>query len=397
MYNRAMNWLLRASAWLLVLLVLSVFGPVFNSAYAQDTLPQTPPELRDFKLEPASPRSDTPPPDEPLIVIPQRKAPEIRPAPQLPVAVPLIPVPASSDAQPTPTQQDITGKARAIVRTKQTVRQDTEQTRSPTDGLSAVAGTLPEASNDNIAPRSQATTPENKIKQSSLNWWWLASLLLAGAIMVLVLIWRRSSAQQMEIASGRCVVETENPDTTTFLEPPIPNEQPAPFIALRPVMEIIFTPQTATVGFNNLTICGVIDIVNSGKAPAKNMYFRTDLISASAEQDQSIAAFNAQSVMPAGEALGNARPGERLELTITLSTPLKELESYILGSRRLFAPIVVANLEYEWGENASHDRASFACIIGREAIPLKAKMGPLRLDLGPRSFASLGQRPLFTA
>jgi hypothetical protein len=34
-------------------------------------------------------------------------------------------------------------------------------------------------------------------------------------------------------------------------------------------------------------------------------------------------------------------------------------------------------------------------MVGREANPPQPKMGPFRLDLGPRRFASLGQRPLF--
>jgi hypothetical protein len=55
---------------------------------------------------------------------------------------------------------------------------------------------------------------------------------------------------------------------------------------------------------------------------------------------------------------------------------------------------MLANIEYEWGEGG-HDVAKLACLIGREANPPKPKMAPLRLDLGPRSFTPLGQRPVF--
>ena len=67
---------------------------------------------------------------------------------------------------------------------------------------------------------------------------------------------------------------------------------------------------------------------------------------------------------------------------------------YIVGDKKIFVPVMLANVAYSWDGGA--DNVTIACMVGRESEPPGAKMGPLRLDLGPRSFAPLGQRPLTT-
>jgi hypothetical protein len=67
-----------------------------------------------------------------------------------------------------------------------------------------------------------------------------------------------------------------------------------------------------------------------------------------------------------------------------------------LGDQRLMVPIILATLQYRVDGQPNPLRAEMAHMIGREANPPKPKMGPLRLDLGPRSFAPLGTRPLYT-
>jgi hypothetical protein len=54
---------------------------------------------------------------------------------------------------------------------------------------------------------------------------------------------------------------------------------------------------------------------------------------------------------------------------------------------------MLANLSYEW--EGGSDNVTMAWMVGRETEPAQPKMGPLRLDLGPRSFAPLGQRPIY--
>jgi hypothetical protein len=76
-----------------------------------------------------------------------------------------------------------------------------------------------------------------------------------------------------------------------------------------------------------------------------------------------------------------------------MSVPVAELQSFEVQSRRIMVPVMVANLAYDW--DGGSDVVKLACLVGKEAQPPAPKMAPFRLDLGPRSFAPLGQRPLY--
>ena len=119
------------------------------------------------------------------------------------------------------------------------------------------------------------------------------------------------------------------------------------------------------------------------------------IISASAVQNEFIHAFHQDSQQGTIEDLGPAAGDEHIAMQIELTIPLTDLQTYPLGDQQLFVPIILANVHYEWQGKAAHDEARITNLVGREANPPRSKMGPFRLDLGPRSFASLGQRPLF--
>ena len=162
----------------------------------------------------------------------------------------------------------------------------------------------------------------------------------------------------------------------------------------RPQLEVGFVPLKAMISLANLTITGELRIINAGNAPAKSLIVRAAIISASSVQNDEITAFH-NDKSRAGDELGEAATGERLATEIELKIPLHELISYPMNDRRLFVPIMLANIVYIWGEDGESDEARLSCLIGREATPAAAKMAPFWLDLGPRSIASLGQRPLF--
>jgi hypothetical protein len=162
----------------------------------------------------------------------------------------------------------------------------------------------------------------------------------------------------------------------------------------RPQLEASFIPEKATISLAMLTIKGQIRIINSGAAEAKSVRLRAAIISANEQQSTQIKAFYEEPRMQS-EEIGGVESGERVGMEIDLKIPLSELKSYPLGDRQLFVPIVVAHVDYFWGAHDERDEARISCMIGREATPPKPKMAPLRLDLGPRSIAHLGQRPVF--
>ena len=75
--------------------------------------------------------------------------------------------------------------------------------------------------------------------------------------------------------------------------------------------------------------------------------------------------------------------------------PKDEVRSIEVQGRTIFVPIVAINVAYDWGEgeNAGSGRTSMSWLVGREPDKPSDKMGPFRLDLGPRVYRSVGQRP----
>ena len=116
------------------------------------------------------------------------------------------------------------------------------------------------------------------------------------------------------------------------------------------------------------------------------------MISANQRQKETIAAFHGGAIPIEPNALGNAKEGERLALQIEMAVQVAEIDSYSVGDQKIFVPIMLANVAYSWDGGA--DTITIACMVGRESQPPTSKMGPLRLDRGPRSFTPLGQRPL---
>lgn len=233
--------------------------------------------------------------------------------------------------------------------------------------------------------------------------WWQVAAALAAALALLGgwLIYRRRRADNGAVAEPSPVSNYTPPAPVPAAVPiaaatPVPAEPAPPIeaIAKRPRITLEFIPDKATLGFTALTLKGQLLLVNEGDAPATDMQLRATMISANQRQKETIAAFHGGAIPIDPNALGSAKEGERLALQIEMAVQVSEIESYSVGDQRIFVPVMLANVAYSWDGGA--DNITVACMVGRESDPPGSKMGPLRLDRGPRSFAPLGQRPLTT-
>ncbi len=366
-------------------------------ANAQDTLPQTPPELRDFRLDE---KPATPSVTAPVIIVPDVK-------PAAPTAARAPRTTATPKPRTEPAQK---AQAKAEATTPPPLTGAT-----PTDTNPALVPVTPQTGTETQAeaPATQAS-PEAEASPgfdpSSLPWGWIAGALMLAAIGLFGLAKLRTRRMVPDMAIPEDTLHTA-PDEISddhiapaveeeIIPPPItvkPVKAP-PVQTERPLLDVSFVPGKATISLANLTISGQLRIINQGTIPVTAMKLRAVMISASEIQDDIITAFHRDKSLHFTEELGKADAAERIGMDLELSIPLTELRSYPLGDQRLFVPIVLANVEYDWGEASAevgHDEARLACLIGREANPPKPKMAPLRLDLGPRSFTPLGQRPVF--
>ena len=430
---RGNNWQLAAGLKAVFAALLSV-----NSAsYAQDVVPQTPPELRDFKLDPEKPKpepkplpQDTPQappandtPRQPQVVRPQPAVTGtvVRPTPRPVIIVPDVTPIAPTRSAPAPIKErSATSTSAPPTPQSPAVAAPPPQTAGPPqDGggptPAATFTTEPQTNPSAAAPNGQAPTAETSDvsanSSSPFPYWWImiAAAAIAGAI-VLFLRRRKAVAYEPETVPEQSeYAASESIDTpaalaaieTETITPP-PFSIPVPVAAKpkrrekRPNLEISFIPEKATLSLAKLTIKGQIRIINNGNAEAKSIQLRAAIISASVHQEQDIELFHSHLQTP-GDEIGTATIGERIAMDIDLIIPLTELSSFAIGDKQLFAPIVVAHVDYAWGNGTApkRDIAKISCLIGREATPPKPKMAPLRLDLGPRSFTPLGQRPVF--
>ena len=134
-----------------------------------------------------------------------------------------------------------------------------------------------------------------------------------------------------------------------------------------------------------------LDLFNAGTAPARAVLAEASLFNAGASQEQELAAFFAKPV-GAGERIDAIPPLKRLTFTSRVIAPRDAIQEYDLAGRKSFVPVIAFNALYEWGSGSGQTSAAY--LVGRDTSG--EKLGPLRLDLGPRDVRGLGARALPT-
>lgn len=360
-------------------LLLAIGGA--SDSHAQDAVQNTPPELRDFRLDPP-PRETTPEPEAPEAVTPPATQPTVEPTP-----APVIRQPSPTVAAPQPTAPAPTGD---VARDPQTAPEATPALPGATRA-SDMAPTNPAT-----VPQTDAPAPPETGGVGVLEIAALAGLLLViagGAFFV----WNRR--QLAPAASARPSRQKTKPSNPPALRPALPRAQPVtPMPKPSPLraMSLAFVPENAVVSFSSLTIKGELHITNASDTAAENLALSAVLVSASNEQQRAIDHFFENSDKIAPTPLGSVKPGENMSLPLKLGVALNEMQTFSLQNKTLLAPILVAQLVRLSPDGTSKEVARLVCIIGRESIPPQPKMGPLRLDQGPRSFDRLGQRALLS-
>ncbi len=368
---------------LLLAIALSFGAPPIA---AQEALPETPPELRDFRLDP------------------ERAQPQPGPQVTPPAAVPTLPetqTPAPSGEQAAP---PATQRAAPAARTPAALPPQAVVEPAPafeTDvSEPAEALPLPVDTSTEAAPAATAAS-----EASSLPWWQIAAALGVAALALFGLhaFRRRRAMRYSEPVSDAAAKPRAEPavDPGHIQEIPqapgsaIPSVKPStppPPATKQAKVSLEFIPDKATLSFTSLTVKGQLRLVNGSDVLAENLRLRATLLSANARQQQIISAFHSGQIEAPEEPLGDAKPGETLALQIEMAVPVAELQSFEVDSRKIMVPVFVADLAYETAGRT--EKTKFACLVGKEAQPPAPRMAPFRIDLGPRSFAPLGQRPL---
>jgi hypothetical protein len=232
--------------------------------------------------------------------------------------------------------------------------------------------------------------------------WLLAALALgAGGAF---LFWRNRSRHAF--AGGPQIDAYTAPEPQPQPQPrptPAPTPAPAPAPApaappgivstrLRPWIDIGFKPLRCVLDKEKVSVDFELELFNSGSAPARAVLVEGTLFNASATQDQEIAGFFANPVGE-GERIVVIPPLQRVAVRTQVAAPCSQLQAYELGGHQVFVPLIAFNALYRWGGGEGQTSASY--LLGRDTKG--DKMGPFRIDLGPRIFRAVAAHPLPTA
>lgn len=340
-----------------------------SALFAQESGTVGPPVLKDFQLpgerttppaEPApQPKAEPQPKAQPKAAPrpaeerPQAETPRRDPAPQRPA-----PEPAPSAEAPAESPTPAT-KAPAA------------QAPAPAPALPVPAAPAPQAA-------SPAATAPPAQQDSSLSGLWLLVPAALGLVAFFALGRRRPRPKPVEKPRR----------APAAAAPPAPPPAPP---KLRAIVEVEFLPERAAATATEAVVQFEFVLRNMGEAVARNIRIDARLFNASENKEAAEFLKGAIHELSGSPHVTIAAGGE-LRLPMAISLPNDQVREIIVQGRRLFVPLLASNFAWDW--EGGTDRKSFSWIVGREPATPTAKMGGFRLDLGPRIYRQVAQRPM---
>lgn len=166
--------------------------------------------------------------------------------------------------------------------------------------------------------------------------------------------------------------------------------RPTPAAEPRATLDLAVRAIRAGTNLTSAAVDYEIDIRNSGERDAGDIRLDLRLLSASADQDQRLAALYAAPIDTPNVAPFEIPAGEQVSLGGMAMLPRELLTVMTAEGRDFFVPLLSVNLVYGWGDAATGQTAS-AYVVGIEREG-GGKMAPFRLDTGPRMHDQVGAR-----
>lgn len=371
-----MNSILNAAVWVFLI-------PAASSAAAQDqgAAPQIPatqiPALQSSP-SPLSPQQQVGPPElrnfslpgETVVPAPQPQAD--RPTPSAPPAVrqaPPQPSAATPAAQPRPRAPVPEVSAAPAPATSSPSQPAFVPERESAAATEASPAPLPLPERPAIAPSARPASSYGRTP------WLVIAAALTAALAAFWFVSRRRRRRSARIGETEAL---SIPDSAP--PPPLPRAR----------LALSFTPDRASLTAQEATLIYHFELRNAGDAPALNVHVSIQMFNAAADR-QEIEAFFATVPEAGGAGRLRIEPDQWMRFRSQIRMPRGELREIKVADRSIFVPLIAFNVWYEWADGQSGQTAQ-TFLVGTEAQPPSEKMGPFRLDVGPRIYRSVGQR-----
>ncbi|HEX6604048.1 MAG TPA: hypothetical protein VF027_04120 [Sphingomicrobium sp.] len=223
--------------------------------------------------------------------------------------------------------------------------------------------------------------------------WFLLALVLGGAA---ALFLRRRQMRQSYAGGSEIDAfvprEPEPRPQPQPVPPPAPPEtvekpKPVGLVSsrLRPWLDIEFAPVRCVVEHDKVTFDFVVNMFNSGSAPARDVLIEARIFNAGPDQEQQLNAFYAQPPGP-GERTPMLPPLQRLTIQTSLFAERQHLSTVDLAGRKSFVPLIAFNVSYRAPGGLGRTSACF--MLGSKT---KAdKLAPFRAEEVGRAYPNVG-------
>lgn len=220
---------------------------------------------------------------------------------------------------------------------------------------------------------------------------------LAAGLALLAALFFVQRRRRAALAGGEAVARSVAPEVAE-VPAPLPRPSQAQLRkedeALRPALELEFTPERMVATDAQAAVHFGLMVRNTGNGPARNLRIEAQMFNASAQQKQEIEKFLARPAQSDGaEAALNLQPGQSAGFRSSVVMPKENVREIQVDGRALFIPTVAVRIVYQWG-NGRSGRTHGTYLIGIQNQQSPEKMGPFRLDLGPRIYRSVGGRQI---
>jgi hypothetical protein len=159
-----------------------------------------------------------------------------------------------------------------------------------------------------------------------------------------------------------------------------------------PVLTLVLDATRLSATLVNATLAYRLSLTNTGSTAVESVTVGGDMISAHASLPVEQQLGLSGEILPILHRVARIEPGESIALGGEIRLPLAAILPIRSGNATLFVPL--ARIEAQAQTDGHTVATRTAWLVGQQPDQPSARLAPFRLDLGPRIYAQVGQRPI---